>query len=273
MREFWIKNGKNNITYLAQESSKVYLNNPTGLGYSNAITTNQYADALNLVSEAQNFATIGGEIVFWDDANSNRYTKYNSFITFLQEEPLTFYYKIPTSTPKTYSMSVAVLNIDKTESKEDGLMRCTFSLLGLSRWMGDEVTVTGGIGVTSFTLTNDGHMPVGFTIKVTGAGLSNPYITLTQDGEMYGEAKFISSSTFRYIYVDSKDGEQSLTLREQDGVDLPNPMSYQDLSISNGSIYVTFIKLARGTSTLAIGKDAGSVSSTEIKFIPLYRSV
>lgn len=272
MREFWIKNGKNNITYLAKESSKIYLNNPTGLGYSNAITTNQYADALSLVNEAQNFATVGGEIVFWDDANSNRYAKYNDFISFLQEEPLTFYYKIPTSTPKTFSMDVAVANIDKTESKEDELMRCAFSLLGLSRWKGDEVTVTGGIGEMSFSVTNNGHMPVGFEITITGTNLENPYITLEQNSEIYGEAKFIDSTAFNEVYVNSNDGKQEVAL-EQGGSVLPNPLSYQDLSISNGSIYVTFVKLARGTSTLTIGRDSGSVQSTEIKFNPLYRSV
>lgn len=270
MREFWIKNGKGSFTYFNKESSKIFLANPTGLGYSNAITTNQYADALSLVNEAQNFATVGGEMVFWDDANSNRYTKYNNFISFLQEEPLTLYYKIPTSTPKTFSMDVAVANIDKTESKEDGLMRCVFSLLGLSRWKGDEETVTGS--ASSYSLTNNGHMPVGFEITITGTNLENPYITLEQNSEIYGEAKFIDSTAFDKVSVNSNDGKQEVSL-EQGGSVLPNPLSYQDLSISNGSIYVTFIKLARGTSTLAIGMDSGSLTSVNIKFTPMYRSV
>ena len=102
--------------------------------------------------------------------------------------------------------------------------------------------------------------------------MSNPYITLTQDGEMYGEAKFIDSTAFDKVSVNSNDGKQEVAL-EQGGSVLPNPLSYQDLSISNGSIYVTFIKLARGTSTLAIGMDSGSITNVTIKFTPIYRSV
>lgn len=270
MREFWLKNGKGNFTYFNKESSKIFLANPTGLGYSNAITTNQYSDAMNLVSEAQKFATVGGEMVFWDDANSNRYTKYNNFISFLQEEPLTLYYKIPTSTPKTFSMDVALSSIDKTESKTDGLMRCAFTLQGLSRWKGDEVTLTGS--ASSYSLTNNGHMPVGFEITITGTNLENPYITLEQDSEIYGEAKFIDSTAFNEVYVNSNDGQQEVIL-EQGGSVMPNPLSYQDLSISNGAIYVTFVKLARGTSTLQIGMDSGSITSVNIVYTPMYRSV
>ena len=100
----------------------------------------------------------------------------------------------------------------------------------------------------------------------------NPYITLTQDNEMYGEAKFDDSTGFSKVFVNSRDGEQEVIL-EQGGSVLPNPLSYQDLSISNGAIYVTFVKLARGTSTLAIGMDSGSITGVTIKHTPLYRSV
>ena len=119
-------------------------------------------------------------------------------------------------------------------------------------------------------MLNNGHIPCGFTIEITGTSRVNPYITLTQDGEMYGEAKF--DDTFSKVYVNSRDGEQEVIL-EQGGSVLPNPLSYQDLSISNGAIYVTFVKLARGTSTLAIGMDSGSITGVTIKHTPLYRSV
>ena len=274
VRKFWLTNGtlENGILKkyeFTMPSSKVFLNNPTGLGYSQTISTVQYADVLN-GTEAQNFPQIQGEVVFFDGANADRYDKYNKFIEFLTHSPLVIHYQIPKSTPETYSMNVQVASVEKSESKSDGLLRCNFSLQGLSRWKGTEITKTGT--ASSYSLTNNGHLPCGFEITITGTSMKNPYITLEQDNEMYGEAKFDDSTAFSSVYVNSNDGEQEVIL-EQGGSVLPNPLSYQDLSISNGAIYVTFVKLARGISTLTIGMDSGSITGVTIKYTPLYRSV
>ena len=271
IREFWLKNSKSsdNLYYFQNGTVKVFLNNPTGLGMSQSLTTTQYADVLTGVS-SQNFAQVGGEVLFWNDSNATKYDNYNKFVEFLTHTPLTLFYQIPTSPAQTYSMDVEVLSLDKTEVKTDGLLRCNFSLQGLSRWQGAEVTKTGT--ASSYSITNNGHLPCGFTIEINGTSMKNPYITLTQDNEMYGEAKFDDSTGFSKVFVNSRDGEQEVIL-EQGGSVLPNPLSYQDLSISNGAIYVTFVKLARGTSTLAIGMDSGSITGVTIKHTPLYRSV
>ena len=100
--------------------------------------------------------------------------------------------------------------------------------------------------------------------------MENPYFTLEQNNEVYGEGKFLD--TFSKVIVNSEDGRQMVEL-QQSGSVLPNPLGYQDLSISNGSIYVTFVKLARGTSTLTVGVDSGTVSSFTVNYTPLYRSV
>ena len=272
VRKFWLTNGtlQNGILKKYEftvPSSKVFLNNPTGLGYSQTITTIQYADVLN-GTEAQNFPQIQGEVVFFDGTNADRYDKYNKFIEFLSYSPLVIHYQIPKTIAEEYTMDVQVVSVEKSESKPDGLLRCNFSLQGLSRWQGAEVTKTGTS--SSYSITNSGHLPCGFTIEINGTSMKNPYITLTQDNEMYGEAKF--DATLSKMFINSKDGEQEVIL-ENNGVVSTNPLSYQDLSISNGSIYVTFIKLARGTSTLAIGMDSGSITGVTIKHTPLYRSV
>ena len=270
IREFWLKNSKSsdNLYYFQDGAVKVFLANPTGLGMSQSLSTTQYADVLTSVS-TQNFTQVGGEVLFWNDSRATKYDNYNKFVDFLTYTPLTLYYKIPTSPTQTYSMEVEVLSLDKTEVKTDGLLRCNFSLQGLSRWKGTEVTKTGT--ASSYSLTNSGHLPCGFEITIEGS-LVNPYITLEQDNEMYGEAKFDDSTAFSSVYVNSNDGEQEVIL-EQGGSVLPNPLSYQDLSISNGAIYVTFVKLARGISTLTIGMDSGSITGVTIKYTPLYRSV
>lgn len=267
-RKFHLTNGNGQTVKLSELTSQIYLNNPAGLGYSNNVSTIQYGEKLNLLTTEQGFGSLGGEIIFYEGSRADKYKNYNDFVTFLSFKPLTLYYTIPTSTAKTYTMPVEVSNIDKTEIKQDGMMRCTFNMIALSRWQGDKVTVTGS--TNTYSITNGGHMPVGFEITITGSSMENPYFTLTNDGGLYGEGKF--TGTFDSVYVDSKDGEQNVEL-EQGGSVLPNPLSYQDLSISNGSIYVTFVKLARGTTTLDIGMDSGSLTSVTVEFIPLYRSV
>lgn len=269
IRKFTIENGDGNKIALANSTSKIFLNNPTGLGISNSITTNPYSERLNVLSNEQTFGSIGGEMVFYDYVNKDKYQQYNNFITFLMVKPLVLHYEIPTDPAKKYTIDIDVLSIEKTEVKSDGLLRCNFSFQALSRWKGDEVTISGTS--TTYQITNDSHMPIGFEITIEG-NLTNPNFRLSQDGNLYGEAKFEDINAFSSVYVNSNDGNQDVVLKQSDAI-IPNPLSYQDLSINNGSIYVTFVKLAKGTSTLDIGMDSGSVSSVEIKFTPLFRSV
>lgn len=270
IRKFWMTNGKGTTKQFADSISTIFLNNPTGLGMTNTLTSNVYQNQLNVILSEQNFGTIGGEMVFYDVANADKYSQYNDFVEFLTYKPLTLYYQIPTSPTETYSIDVDVLSLDKTEVKTNGTLRSTFSFQCLSRWKGSEITLTGS--GSSYTITNGSHMPVGFEITIEGTDMENPYFTLTQDGDLYGEAKFDDSTGFNSVYVNSNDGKQSVEL-EQGGSIIANPLSYQDLSISNGAIYVTFTKLARGESTLAIGMDSGTLTSVKIKYTPIFRSV
>lgn len=287
IRKFWITNGNNQTIQFADSVSKIFLNNPTGLGVSNTLTTNQYADKLDLVNSDQNFHQIGGEYLFYDVENKDKYEQYNSFITFLTHKPLVFYYQIPTNPLKVYSIDVGVLSIDKTEVKTDGALRCNFSLQALSRWKGTDVIITER--ADTIEITNDGHMPVGFEITLTNFNVLqnnaiNPTFTLEQDGAIYGIAKFIDqydtsvsavgSTSFKSVYVNTNDGDQEVVLKNQVNAILPNPLSYQDFSISNGDVYVTFMKLARGTSTLKVySSDHLTTTDVTVKFNPLYRSV
>lgn len=268
-RQFSLTNGKNQTKTLADPTTRIFLNNPSGLGLSQTVNVTQFGNVLKSDSVLQ-FPTISGEILFWDDENKNRYKDYNEFVEFLSYTPLTLSYTIPKPTPATYYIDVELTSLQKSQSGQDGAMRCSFNLTGLSRWKGAEVTATGS--ASSYTITNSGQLPVGFSIEITGTAMVNPYFTLTQDGNVYGEAKFLDATGFNKVKVDSNDGNQLVVL-EQGGSVLPNPLGYQDLSISNGAIYVTFVRLARGQSTLAIGMDSGSISSVTIKHTPLYASV
>lgn len=267
-RTFQLENSKGETWDLTDQLTKSFLNNPNGLGFQQSISTIQYGNVLDVVTSNTNFPSVSGEILFYDSTNKDKYDLYADFVTFCTYSPLVLNYTKPGNND-VYYLNCEVSNLTKTEVKTDGILRCPITLQGLGMWQGSEVTQTGSS--LTYTLTNNGHFPVGFEIEIEGS-LENPYVTLEQDSELYGEAKFDDSTAFDKVYVDSKDGEQNVIL-EQGGSVLPNPLSYQDLSISNGSIYVTFIKLARGTSTLTIGMDSGSVTSVNIKYSPQYRSV
>lgn len=272
-RVFWMINSKGERWDFTEREFKSFLNNPQGLGFSKTFSVNRYGNVQNLTDITDNFPQPNGEVLFYDSSNSTRYDKYNNFVKFLSYEPITLYYKIPVSffsrIPNTYSLECVVGTLSKTESKTDHMLTCSINYNALSFYKGEEVEISGT--GTSYTINNDSDFPIGFEITITGSPV-NPYFTLTQDGEMYGEAKFDDSTAFSSVYVNSNDGEQNVEL-QQGGSVLPNPLSYQDLSISNGSIYVTFVKLARGESTLTIGKDSGSITGVNIKFTPIYRSV
>ena len=291
IRKFWMKNGNEQTIQFADSISKIFINNPTGLGVSNTLTTNQYTDKLDLINSEQNFHQIGGEYLFYDVENKDKYEQYNNFITFLTHKPLTLYYQIPTEPVKTYSIDVDVLSIDKTEVKTDGALRCNFSLQALSRWKGEEVVINLQ-RATTFDVVNDGHMPVGFEINITNitttpsTGSSTVQMTFEQNGDVYGVISFRIKDGgggaapvedwFRQVYVNSNDGEQNVVLRKQSNVIIPNPLSYQDLTVSNGILYMTFVKLARGTSTLKFEISSYAqinVADVELKFTPIYRSV
>lgn len=267
-RKFQLENSLGDKWDLTDHLFKSYLNNPQGFGFSQSIETIQYGFAQNVVSSVTEFPSINGDVLFWDNENETKYEMYERFVAFCTYSPLLFQYRKP-SDNTVYTLKCEVSSLQKTEVKRDGILTCPISLLGLGFWQGRERDYTISNG--AMAILNDGHFPIGFEITLTGS-MTNPYFMLEQDGMMYGEAKFDSSTAFGEVYVNSNDGEQNVILKQYGSV-IPNPLAYQDLSISNGSIYVTFIKLARGESTLTVGMDSGSLNNAVIKYTPQYRSV
>lgn len=267
-RKFQLENSLGQKWDLTDHLFKSYLNNPTGLGFSQSIETVQFGNSQNVKTSSTDFPTIGGDVLFWDDRNESKYELYEQFVKFLTYSPLIFKYKKPGNN-EVFSLKCVATSLQKTEVKTNSLLTCSISLLGLGMWEGEEREITGT--AQTYSINNIGHMPIGFEITLEGS-LTAPYITFEQNGDLYGEAKFESVSQFNSVYINSNDGEQNIILRQGDSV-LPNPLSYQDLSISNGSIYVTFVKLLNGVSDLTIGMDSGSLTGVNIKYTPRYRSV
>jgi len=267
IREFTLYNSDNNTWYFTDKDFKSFLCDPQGLGLQRQLNVARYGNTQRIVGVTENFPVASGDVLFYDSINDDRYEKYNQFVRFTSHEPLTLIYTVPGV--GNFSLDCVVSSIQKTETKLDHILTCPITFQGLSLWKGTEQTITGT--ANTYNIENLGDFPCGFEITIQG-NLTNPYILLSQDEELYGEAKFDDTTAFNSLYLNSNDGEQNVIL-QQGGSVLPNPLSYQDLSISNGSIYVTFVKLARGISELEIGYESGSITSVEIKYQPIYRSV
>lgn len=268
-RKFKLINNKDQVWEFTNKQVKSFLSSPSQLGFSNTIKVDRYINSANVISQEYAFPNPSGEVIFYDSKNGDRYQKYYDLCRFLAETPLKLVYTLPFDTPEDYELDCYVTNLTKTESTTDKTLTCQINFQGLSFWKGATETITDS--TTSYTLTNEGDFPVGFEIEIKGS-MTNPFFTVTKDNDMYGEAKFEDITAFSSVYVNSKDSEQNVKLKQGDAF-LPNPLSYQDLSISNGAIYVTFVKLARGTSTLDIGFESGNITSVDIKFTPQFRSV
>lgn len=273
-RKFWLVNGNGERWDLTEKELKSFLENPQGLGFQKTIDVTRYGERAYKNTESYNFPQVTGDVLFYDSANSTRYEKYNEFVRFLMEQPITLHYMIPVSynslIADTYSLECEVMSLTKTESKTDRILTSNIQMNGLGFYEGDEIEINGT--ANTLTINNKGDFPVGFEIELRGT-YKNPYFTLEQNGELYGEAKFDdNANNFSSVFVNSKDGEQNVVLKQNNSI-MPNPLAYQDLSISNGSIYVTFVKLVKGESTLTIGGDSYTISGYTIRYTPIYRSV
>ena len=74
IREFTLINSLNESWTFTEKTFKVFLNNPQGLGFTRTATTVRYGNRQNLTDITDNFPQPGGDILFYDSANGDRYT-------------------------------------------------------------------------------------------------------------------------------------------------------------------------------------------------------
>lgn len=272
-RKFKLINSKNEVWEFTNKEVKSFLNSPSGLGYTSSLSVTRYGEKANVLLEETSFPNPSGEVIFYDTSNEDRYQKYYNLCRFLTYTPLKLIYTLPFSTPVDYELDCYVTSISKTESTTNKLLNCSINFQGISFWKGETITSRFSTGI-EIELTNNGDFPVGFEITITETDMQEAQIILKQNNEIYGIAKFGSREEredyWDKIYINSNDGEQNVII-ENDGALLPNPLSYQDISVSNGAIYVTFLKLARGTSVMEVILEASGIA--EVKYTEIFRSV
>ena len=266
-RKFWLVNALGNEYHFTDENSKIYLNQPEGLGFQKAYSVEKVGNSELLTSQQFTLTNITGELLFFADSNGTKYQDYQNFIQFAKYKPLEFHYLTPNSLT-AYHCQVIFTQADKSEVSEDGLMRVPVNFHRLTEWLTDtDVQYTfdntaiddgkyydvvydyhyAGTTLGGSSVWNNGTDDVGFVFTIDGA-VQNPQFTLSQNGAIYGICKI--TGTYDYVMIDSIETEESIYL-EYNGSVISNPEQYQDMTVANGNSYLTWTKLKVGETIFA----------------------
>lgn len=287
-RKFWFINSLNEKYELTNRNSKIFLNAPTGLGFSKQFITTRYRSFERVLNVEYNMPTPSGELLFYERGNNVIYQDYQDFIQFIKHRPLKFYYQLPNSFD-SYYIDCEIAQIDKSEIGTDTILHCPIIIKGNSFWKnakenelvvsqeieGDAKTYPytypytyGGNSFSHIDISSNGTLESGFEFIIEHE-VSNPTLSLYQNNVKYGEIKI--NGTYDRVIVNTKDGEQSIYLEYQGSV-IANPTSYFDLS-GNGDYITPFPKLNVGNSVLTFSYGGEYEDEIKIRWNDIYSSV
>ena len=293
-RQFKLINSLGQVYTLTDQNFKVFLNNPTGLGMRKNISGIRVGNRYKINKREYDLPRPGGELVFYDDINEDKYSKYIEFVQFASHYPLKLYYYVPNNDISEQDSNAIYLNcevqiLNKDEVKTDSLLRVPVTFLATTFWLAakesriyiNEQDV--GDGQFTFPLSfpfsfgsdplrnikfpNNGTLVTPLTYELNGLCI-NPYIRLYDENFVeYGAARFIGN--FDYIYVNSNDNEEQIILK-YNGSELSNPANYQDLTIGNvdeeDDYFLTFLKVKPGISYASVTFGNNFEGSIELKW-------
>lgn len=292
-RKFWLVNSLGDTLFLSDSSkSKIFLNNPTGLGYTKKIAGSRYGNRFNPDDKNTyyEFNDISGEFVYHNYSNENIYEDYYNFIKFVRFSPLKLYYQTPNSYD-SYFIDCDIITCSKDQvQSEDSTMRCPITVKPFSFWeLNTEHSLVvepvpegglffplsipfgfGGNSLNNIHLINNSMLEIGLILTVNGV-CNNPTIKFFNNGKQYGVVRFLG--IFDYVYVDSNDNSEEVILKSN-GVTLSQPLNYQDLQASgNTKSNVTFIKLLPGENILTFSSENNFDGNIEFKWRDEYVSI
>lgn len=288
IRRFWLKNA-DGATYQLTNCN-VFMNDPSGLGFSKTYSTLRLGDNDIVTSQMANLSQIQGDVLFMNASNYLQYQEYLNFIKFLSRRPIQLFYKTP-NLDQAYFCDCLVVQLDKSEISRDGILHAPISVKMTSFWQTaqlNEQTVLpgtnggkvyslvrpyayGGSIMNNIEIYNNGTIDAGLIIEINGEA-TNPQINFYDANDIqYGVAKL--EGTFDYVEINSVDKDENITL-ESDGAVLANPASYQDLSIGSPSeLLVTFVKLKPGKNTLSVSFSNTFAGNVKLSWRDTYVSV
>lgn len=270
VRNFWLTNADDVRYELKGENISntiSFLHEPEGLGYNVDLTTVKLGNTDIILSETYNLPPVAGDLIFIGSL-PDVYQQYQNLLTFLARRPITLHY-MPPNVNDGYRCLVRVTGIEKGEvNYEDSCLHCPIQFYRQSMWFNDEPNILdvrneiaegksypldrpysyGAVGLENIRLTNNGMTSTSLKVEIFGDVTDPEWSLFDENNVKYGAAKILGSYT--YVRVDSDDTGEEIHL-ERNGSVIANAINYQDLTVgSPQQVYVTFLKLQPGTSTL-----------------------
>lgn len=293
VRKFWLENQDGEIWNFTDEENQTFLESPAGLGISNNYGGYRLGNAEVVNYIQSQLLDINGTLLFYRNSRAEIYQDYFDFMKFIAKNSLLkLHYKTPNSF-ESYYRYCFVRQIDKTEIDNEMLvMRCPIIFATQTFWRNDirnVVVVDNSLAqdgkkyplerpyhyatskLSSINVINRGNTDTSMRITITGAS-NNPTINVYDNNDVrYGAVRMLGK--FDNVMVDSDDLNEHIVL-EKNGSVLTAPYSYQDLSIGEANqVYVTFIKLKSGQSTLRFTNDGTFNGIVTIEWSDEYVSV
>jgi hypothetical protein len=166
-RYFYLKNYRDETFDITGSFGYLpFLQNPSGLGASYAITSSQVETKLVVSSRIINLDTITGTLLF------KTYDQYNTFVKWIRSSQinnniLKLYYKT-TNEEKNYYYEVLLQNIQKTEKDKTGFLSCGITFQKLSVQLNDQT-----ISVNNIINPETTHLGYVYPVGVGGALYKN----------------------------------------------------------------------------------------------------
>lgn len=293
VREFWLENQDNQIWHFTSLESSTFIESPQGLGFSNSYGGFRLGNAEIVNFIQSNLNDIEGTLLFFGETRAEIYQSYFDFMNFIAKNSLLkLHYKTP-NTFDSYYRYVFVRQIDKTEiDNEQNVMRSPVVFATQTFWrtdkrnsvaVDDTLTEEGksyelerpfaypSSKLSNIKIINRGNIDTAMKIIIDGA-CKNPTLSVYDNkNERYGIVRMLGE--FDKVVIDSDDLNQSIQLFRNDAV-LTAPYSYQDLSVgSPNEVYITFVKLKSGESTLRFNNDGVFTGTVQIEWSDEYVSV
>lgn len=289
VREFWLTNADGAKFSLMPHTNFLY--EPQGLGYGVSLTTTKLGNTDVILSEMYNLGSVEGELLFMDNALGNKYQRYQEFLQFLSRKPIQLHYLPPNATD-AYYCAIRVVSVVKTEvNYEDNILHCPIEMYKQSLWFTDNANVIevsntvadgklyeldrpyayGQNSLSNISLYNNGMVDTPMLLEVVGDVIDPFWELYDVDSVKYGACKI--TGTYDYVSVDSSETNESIYL-ERGGSVIPNAINYQDFTVgSPQQVYVTFLRLKPGKSTLVFTPDENFTGYVRITWRNSYVSV
>lgn len=275
IRKFWLENQDGKIWKFTDKESRTFLDSPAGLGILNSYGSYRLGNAEVVNFVKNELIDITGSLYFFGSTREEVYQKYFEFMNFISKNRLMkLHYQAPNSFDSYYRYCF-VQQLDKSEIESDGMiLKCPVRFSVQTFWRTDvENTLVGSNELIDESKTyplerpysyasnklndmkaiNRGNTESALRILIDGRSVNPTINVYDNNGIKYGALRLIGS--FDKVIVESDDLNQRIQLLK-DGSWLTAPYAYQDLNVGQpNEVYVTFIKLKPGESTITFNSD------------------